>query len=145
MPSGKTHIKINWAILLLANAGMITCPFVVNIYTFIIFNVCFILASYFISPDLDIYSSVYKRWGILKLIWWPYRELMKHRGWSHSIILGPASILIYLGFWILPGILAMVGFLPIEHFSGLLIEIGVIMTFCIICICEIHIFADKIL
>lgn len=137
MPSGKTHIRINWAVLLLADAGMITCPFNVNIYTFIVFNVCFILASYFISPDLDINSSVYKRWGLLKIIWWPYRELMKHRQLSHSIILGPVSILTYLGIFMIP-IILLIGI------NQLMIETLLILTFVIICICEIHIIADKI-
>ena len=145
MPSGKTHIRINWAILLLADAGMITCPFNINIYTFIIFNVCFVLISYFISPDLDIDSSVYRRWEGLRCFWWPYQKIMKHRGWSHNIIMGPLSILIYLAFWMFPGILGIIGFLSIEHFWGWIIEIGAILTFCIVVICEIHIVADKIL
>ena len=145
MPSGKTHIRINWAILLLADAGIITCPFNVNIYTFIIFNVCFVLASYFISPDLDIKSSVYMRYGPWRCIWWPYQKIMKHRGWSHSIILGPVSILSYILLISFPGILAFILFSPIELFWSWMIEICAILTFCIVCICEIHILADKIL
>jgi uncharacterized metal-binding protein len=43
-----------------------------------------------ISPDLDLNSSVYKRWGLLRWLWWPYQKLVPHRSWiSHSFLLGP--------------------------------------------------------
>jgi len=65
-----------------------------------------ILSTYFLSPDLDLYSRIYKRWGILRWIWLPYQHCIPHRSWlSHS---GPISATIriaYLLLWILPLIL----------------------------------------
>jgi len=58
------------------------------------------------GPDLDIYSVQYKRWGYLKLIWLPYRKLLRHRSWlSHGPIIGTILRLIYLGVWLAMGII----------------------------------------
>ena len=41
------------------------------------------------GPDLDIQSRQYTRWGPLRLLWWPYRVVFRHRSrWSHGIIFG---------------------------------------------------------
>jgi uncharacterized metal-binding protein len=37
-----------------------------------------------------------KRWKILKILWWPYRIVFKHRGYSHNIVIGPLSIILNL-------------------------------------------------
>ena len=145
MPSGKTHIKINWIVLALINVLILAFHQDISIKNYFLFNIIFILTSYFISPDLDIDSSVYKRWGLLRLVWWPYREIMKHRQTSHSIIWGPVSMLLYLTLLIIPGIVVISEFLPIAYLWGCSIEIAVILAICVVCICEIHIFADKIL
>ena len=49
-----------------------------------------------LSPDLDCKSNPYRRWGLLRWLWFPYRKLMKHRGLSHWIIFGTLSRLLYL-------------------------------------------------
>lgn len=138
MPSGKTHIKINWVVLVLINILIITFGQDTHIKQFFLFNVCFILTSYFISPDLDTNSSVYRRWGIFRIFWYSYRKLMKHRGVSHSIIWGPISILINLTPLLLPVILIFGGI------YGHILDIVITVTFCVVYIIEIHIFADKI-
>jgi uncharacterized metal-binding protein len=145
MPSGKTHIRINWIVLALINVLILAFNHDISIKHYFLFNICFILTSYYISPDLDINSSVYKRWAILKWVWWPYREIMKHRQTSHSIIWGPVSMLLYISLLIIPGILVINKLFPIACFVGCSSEIVVISGICIVCICEIHIFADKIL
>ncbi len=144
MPSGKTHIKINWIVLILINVLILAFHQDISIKHCFLFNTIYILTSYFISPDLDIDSSVYKRWGLLKLIWWPYRELMKHRQTSHSIIWGPVSMLLYLTMLIIPIIWIINSFVSIACFMGCSSEIVMILVICVVCICEIHIFADKI-
>ena len=32
-----------------------------------------------ISPDLDTTSRPTRRWGPLRVLWWPYRTLLRHR------------------------------------------------------------------
>ena len=144
MPLGKTHIRINWIVLILINVLILAFHHDISIKHYILFNIIFILTSYYISPDLDINSSVYNRWGLLKLVWWPYREIMKHRKKSHSIIWGPVSILTYLTLLIIPGILVIFKFVSIDQISESMIDICGIVTITVIMICEIHIFADKI-
>ncbi len=54
--------------------------------------------SLFLSPDLDLYASrATRRWGILRLLWWPYARLFRHRGISHHPLWGPLTRLLYLG------------------------------------------------
>lgn len=147
MPSGKTHIKINWIVLVLINVLIIAFSQDISINNFILFNIIFILTSYYISPDLDINSSVYKRWNILKVIWWPYREIMKHRQMSHSFIWGPISILVYLTIIILISTILLneINFLPTIAFDTLYSDIYIIIIISIVLIVEIHILADKLL
>lgn len=143
MPSGKTHIKINWVVLVLINVLIILFHQNISIENWFLFNIIFILTSYYISPDLDINSSVYKRWGLLKLIWWPYLKLMKHRQSSHSIVLGPISILVYLGVIIISGLLIINYIIPLQ-LNGFSTDIPLLIVICVFLITEIHIIADKI-
>jgi uncharacterized metal-binding protein len=46
-------------------------------------------ATWMLSPDLDIDSAIYDRWGPFKGLWWPYQKVVPHRSWfSHSGISG---------------------------------------------------------
>jgi uncharacterized metal-binding protein len=57
-----------------------------------------LLGTLLLSPDLDMWNTKpTKRWGPLKFFWAPYAWAHKHRGLSHSWILGPAVRLLYLG------------------------------------------------
>lgn len=43
------------------------------------------VCSYWLSPDLDINSTVIRRWGIFSFFWTPYERAIPHRHWiSHS-------------------------------------------------------------
>lgn len=49
------------------------------------------------SCDLDIDSAEYRRWGVLRFLWWPYKEAVPHRSWlSHGLVIGPVLRLAYL-------------------------------------------------
>ena len=53
-------------------------------------------ATWMLSPDLDINSAIYDRWGPLRWLWLPYQVFTPHRSWfSHSGISG-ALRLVYL-------------------------------------------------
>ncbi len=146
MPSGETHLKINWIVLILINILIVFFHTLIEIREFALFNIIYILTSYLISPDLDVNSTVYKRWGLLRLIWYPYREIMKHRGLSHSVAFGPLSIILNLALYILPVILFlnMIDQIPQIRFEGQLADVTLISVICIFLIVEIHIIADKI-
>jgi uncharacterized metal-binding protein len=60
-------------------------------------SLAFLLGGLWLSPDLDTTSRATARWGPLRLLWWPYRRLLRHRSLlSHSPLLGSAGRLAYL-------------------------------------------------
>lgn len=69
-----------------------------------------LISSLYLSPDLDLRDSrPSRRWGLLSLLWEPYRLLHPHRGRSHTYLYGPLSRLAYVG---LPLYLLLKGALP---------------------------------
>jgi uncharacterized metal-binding protein len=56
------------------------------------------------SPDLDLVSRPYKRWGLLRFIWLPYQRLIpRHRHWlSHGPVIGSIVRLLYLAALVSP-------------------------------------------
>lgn len=95
MPSGKTHTAIN-----------VTTVIFVLVIAFFVRELCqplflctigFLFSTFFLNPDLDIWrSNVSKRWKFFRLYWYPYTLLFKHRGYSHHIVIGPTSRILYL-------------------------------------------------
>ena len=95
MPSGITHDRITlwtlpWITLgtyILTRHGEIT----------LILAGGFLFSGLMFGPDLDVYSLHYKRWGIFRGIWLPYRRLFRHRSiFSHGPILGTLVRIFYL-------------------------------------------------
>jgi len=62
------------------------------------------LAGMYLSPDLDLVSRPYKRWGFLRWVWLPYQRLIpRHRHWlSHGLVIGSAVRLVYLAALVSP-------------------------------------------
>lgn len=97
MPSGKTHVAIE----LFAWPG-----FVAGFHSLFqpaweetaIFALAYLVSSLLLSPDLDLrHNSARRRWGPLGFLWVPYFTIFKHRGMSHSFLLGSLTRLVYLG------------------------------------------------
>lgn len=60
------------------------------------------LAGMYLSPDLDLVSRPFKRWGLLRFIWLPYQRI-PHRHWlSHGPVIGSIVRLVYLAVLISP-------------------------------------------
>ena len=56
-----------------------------------------LFSGLWLSNDLDIYSRIYRRWGPLRFLWYPYQKLVAHRSWlSHNPWVGPLLRLLYL-------------------------------------------------
>jgi uncharacterized metal-binding protein len=63
-----------------------------------------LLGGLYLSPDLDLKSKPFKRWGILRVLWLPYQKLIpchRHR-LSHGVIVGSVVRLLYLAALLLP-------------------------------------------
>ncbi len=63
----------------------------------------YLLGGMYLSPDLDLKSKPFYRWGILRWIWKPYQKLIPHRGrffnrnpLSHAPFIGTALRVSYL-------------------------------------------------
>jgi uncharacterized metal-binding protein len=107
MPSGITHDRITlWTLpcitvgtYLLTRHGEIT----------LLLSGGFLFSGLMFGPDLDIYSLQYKRWGILRGIWRPYRRLCRHRSiFSHGPIFGTLFRVFYLSLVIAFGAMLLV-------------------------------------
>ncbi|BAU12004.1 hypothetical protein LEP3755_25290 [Leptolyngbya sp. NIES-3755] len=99
MPSGRTHDSITlWSLPIVA---LIAFGLTQSGNLTLLVSGGFLFAGLMFGPDLDIYSQQYKRWGILRWIWLPYRRSMRHRSiFSHGAIIGTIGRILYLGVWI---------------------------------------------
>ncbi|MBE9044230.1 metal-binding protein [Pleurocapsales cyanobacterium LEGE 10410] len=95
MPSGITHDRITlWILPWVAG---VTYGLTRNGEYTLILSGGFLFSAMMFGPDLDINSIQYKRWGVLRGIWLPYRRLLSHRSLlSHGPIIGTCVRLLYL-------------------------------------------------
>lgn len=125
MPNHNTHEAFNIAVLIIVVLYFYSwCDYTAFI---LLFTVGFLLCTFFITPDLDTDSRVYHRWKWLRLLWWPYKHMIKHRGISHNPILGPISL---TWFMVIPALIYPSVWVVV---SGMVIAI------------ELHILTDKYL
>ena len=95
MASGKTHTRTN----LVATGILAVATLFLEIDVPFSLIIGAIIGTLWLSPDLDLKSDAYYRWGPLKLIWLPYVQLMPHRSlFSHLPALGDVIRIAYIGF-----------------------------------------------
>jgi len=75
-----------------------------------------LLGGLYLSPDLDLKSIPFKRWGVLRVLWLPYQKLIPcHRHWlSHGVIVGSVVRLLYLAALLLPMLFIFPGLQQVE-------------------------------
>ncbi len=148
MPSGKTHLKIEWMFLVLWAAGVVTL--VLQGYATqlqaLLFVAAYVFSMLFLSPDLDLSDSrAYDRWGVLRWLWLPYAWAFRHRQTSHHLLWGPVSRVAYIGVLALGGTLV---YLAITGDPGprLHVSAGILMPICVgVYLPNVeHILADRI-
>lgn len=92
MCSFKTHRRFNYIIFIIV--CLILNHFnLFNVYIMTTIGIGFIIGTELITPDLDMASTPSNRAGWL---WLPYRLAFKHRGTSHSFLLGFISRILYI-------------------------------------------------
>jgi uncharacterized metal-binding protein len=95
MASGRSHDRATWVLSL--PFGLLWWP-LLGLAGVACAGLAFLLGGLLLSPDLDTRSNPTRRWGPLRLLWWPYRRLLRHRSIvSHSPVLGTLGRLLYLG------------------------------------------------
>ena len=99
MPSGQTHDRITlWSLpivtglaVALTRSGNLT----------LMISGGFLFSGLMLSPDLDLKSRPFKRWGWLRWIWIPYQKMLRHRSvFSHGLVIGTTLRVLYLVSWI---------------------------------------------
>lgn len=104
MASGKNHDR---SILLATPLVLAVGSYQFGLEIGVIAAASHFLGGYWLSPDLDIKSAPFLRWGVLRFIWIPYQRFIPHRSpLSHAPVLGSAIRLLYLAvalspFWLL--------------------------------------------
>ena len=94
MASGQQHDRATWILAL--PFGLLWGPWL-GLAGITAAGLAFLAGGLWLSPDLDTRSNPSRRWGPLRLLWWPYRRLLSHRSLiSHSPLLGSAGRLLYL-------------------------------------------------
>ena len=94
MASGRSHDRATG--LLALPFGLLWWPLLGPPGT-VVAAAAFLIGGLWLSPDLDTRSNATRRWGPLRLLWWPYRRWLPHRSLlSHSPVLGTAGRLLYL-------------------------------------------------
>ncbi|MDD3248106.1 MAG: DUF2227 family putative metal-binding protein [Methanosarcina sp.] len=150
MPSGKTHDKINIVVLFLILLSLFSLlersilPFpdsYLESRRIVLFSLAYLFGTFYLSPDLDIKSTPYRRWGILKVIWRPHQRLFRHRGVLHHPVLGPVILTLTPLVLIYPLIYSLFIFLDIDtgrfpFWAGSAILIGLVLSM------EIHYLSD---
>jgi uncharacterized metal-binding protein len=95
MASGRSHDRATGMLAL--PFGLLWWPLLGAMGT-VVAAAAFLIGGLWLSPDLDTRSNATRRWGPLRLLWWPYRRWLPHRSiFSHSPVLGTAGRLFYLG------------------------------------------------
>lgn len=94
MPSGKTHDTIT--IVLAAPTFVVAWMATRSLWLAALATCAMLFGGLMFGPDLDTQSVQYKRWGVFRFFWFPYRVLIKHRSrWSHGLICGTLIRVIY--------------------------------------------------
>ncbi|MGQ9735872.1 MAG: metal-binding protein [Thermaceae bacterium] len=102
MPSGRAHEAINLTVLGLGGVIYLgsTPQDSWGNPAVLAFALSYLVGTFLITPDLDLAERqvrAKKRWGLLGVLWWPYGVLFRHRGLSHTWVIGPLTRLLYLG------------------------------------------------
>jgi uncharacterized metal-binding protein len=117
MPSGQTHDRLT---LWFLPVTMGACLWITQNSTHtLIVSGAFLFGGLMLTPDLDVRSRPFKRWGWFRWIWIPYQGSMHHRSpLSHAPVIGTTLRIIYLLLW-----LAIVSFLGLTLLNEL-VQVG---------------------
>lgn len=95
MPSFKAHDAIT--VLLAAPIFVVAYLVTYDLTAALVVSIASLIGGLLFGPDLDTKSRNYSRWGIFRIIWFPYRVFFKHRSrFTHGIIFGTILRTIYL-------------------------------------------------
>jgi uncharacterized metal-binding protein len=120
MPSGRTHDSITLWCLPIVTGG--TWFYTHSPALAIVTTGSYLFAGLMFGPDLDIYSHQYKRWGPLRWLWLPYRQLFRHRSvYSHGFLIGTVLRILYVtGLLLVAMSFGILGWAIALHYQGVM-------------------------
>ncbi len=90
MPSGKTHDRLTFVTAAASLPVWLVVSPQHNVVNYLCGVGAYLFSGFWLSDDLDTDSLCYKRWGLFKFLWWPYRTFVPHRSClSHGPVIGP--------------------------------------------------------
>jgi uncharacterized metal-binding protein len=105
MADGKTHDRVGLAVTpLVVIAAITAADRFQNPRLVWVGAIAYVIGITHLSPDIDLKSNPWRRWWILRWIWWGYQQAGSHRGFSHNIGVGTLSRVVYLGVPVLVGL-----------------------------------------
>ena len=147
MPSGKTHLRFELALLPIVLL-VVLIALRVELAQLAIFAFAYLFSSLWLSPDLDLSKSASRRrWRSMAWIWEPYSRIFKHRGMSHHIILGPVSRVFYLVgiLWLILRLYSYLNFpIPLEILDPIKLSSWLILAMGLYVPNAIHTFLDAL-
>jgi uncharacterized metal-binding protein len=95
MPSGRTHDRVTLWSLPWITLGTVWITRRGDLGLIVASG--FLFSGLMLSPDLDLKSRPFQRWGWLRIIWIPYQKVLSHRSTlSHGFVIGTTVRLLYL-------------------------------------------------
>ncbi len=144
MPGYNTHRLFNYLVFFIITLFMFYEKFfMLDLSKVITLILGFYIGTEFITPDLDTNSTAYKKWGKLRFLILPYKWLFKHRGSSHSIILGALVRILYITFLLLVSYFFIFKSFPLE--MTFYFEYILIFIIGVACANALHVILDEIL
>ena len=98
MPSYRTHTAFNLFLVLPISLTALYCSMHPKNAQLVSFMAMFIYTTLFMSPDMDLSYKIkwYSLRGLLSLPFRSYARVFKHRGISHSLLLGSLTRVVWL-------------------------------------------------
>jgi uncharacterized metal-binding protein len=133
MPNGRTHDIITFVTAAASTPAVLNShlPEIGPVTTAVLVGT-YLASGLLFSPDLDLYSKPYRRWGPLRFIWLPYQKLIPHRNWvSHSFVVGPLFRVCYFALMLVLlylGSMALINLLTPVDLTGTLLALSRTIT-----------------
>ncbi len=106
MPGFVVHTTANTLVLVGASALLSNIGWAPQ--DIIALDAGILISTLILSPDMDLFTSrPMEDWGLLRVFWWPYARLVKHRDRLHTPILGTTVRWSYLLILFLVALLAL--------------------------------------
>jgi uncharacterized metal-binding protein len=115
MPSGKTHDRITFLLILPTFLAAYALTYQLEVS--VLATLAMLFGGLMFGPDLDINSRQYHRWGPLRLLWWPYQKAFSHRSiFTHGIVVGTIVRIGY--FCLVVTLVAFIGIYLLQFWQG---------------------------